>query len=82
LTQAQKQEGMIRETKQLVRSQGARGHNAVARHGATFSKQAGTDPFYFGNIAQQGNLDNRGKELAKALGDAGRGAPQNAGAGV
>jgi hypothetical protein len=71
LAQAQKQEDMIRETKQLVPSQGARGHNTVVRHGATFSSQAGTDPFNFDNIAQRRNLDNRGKEVAKALGDTG-----------
>jgi hypothetical protein len=71
LAQAQKQEGMIRETEQLVQSERTCGHNTVARHRATFSSQAGTDPFNVDNIAQQRNLDNRGKELAKALGDAG-----------
>jgi len=40
------------------------------RHGATFSDQADTDPFNFDNIAKQRNLNEKGKELAKAFGDA------------
>src|SRR5262249_57671790 len=42
----------------------------VVRHGATFSDQADTDPFNFDNIAEQRNLNEKGKELAKAFGDA------------
>src|SRR5262249_60328200 len=42
----------------------------VVRHGATFSDQADTDPFNFDNIAKQRNLNEKGKELAKAFGDA------------
>ena len=42
----------------------------LVRHGATFSDQADTDPFNFANIVKQRNLNEKGKELAKAFGDA------------
>ena len=42
----------------------------VVRHGATFPDQADTDPLNFDNIAAQRNLNDKGKELAKAFGDA------------
>jgi phosphohistidine phosphatase SixA len=42
----------------------------VVRHGATFTDQADTDPFNFDNIAAQRNLNDKGKALAKAFGDA------------
>jgi phosphohistidine phosphatase SixA len=42
----------------------------VVRHGATFPDQADTDPLNFGNIAAQRNLNDNGKALAKAFGDA------------
>lgn len=42
----------------------------VVRHGATFPDQADTDPFNFENIAEQRNLNDKGKALAKAFGDA------------
>lgn len=42
----------------------------VVRHGATFPDQADTDPFNFDNIAAQRNLNDKGKALAKAFGDA------------
>ena len=71
LAQSQnQQEGMNRDTKQLVQSLRAGGYNIVVRHGATFSNQADTDPFNFDNIAKQRNLNDKGKELAKAFGDA------------
>jgi len=64
------QAGMIRDAQQLVQSLRAGGYNIVVRHGATFSDQADTDPFNFDNIAKQRNLNDKGKELAKAFGDA------------
>ena len=64
------QEGMIRDTHQLVQSLRAGGYNIVVRHGATFSNQADTDPFNFDDVAKQRNLNEKGKELAKAFGDA------------
>src|SRR5215469_10530559 len=42
----------------------------VVRHGATFSDQADTDPLNFDNVAGQRNLNDKGKALAKAFGDA------------
>jgi len=42
----------------------------VVRHGATFADQADTDPLNFDNIAAQRNLNDKGKALAKAFGDA------------
>jgi broad specificity phosphatase PhoE len=42
----------------------------VLRHGATFPDQADTDPLNFDNIAAQRNLNDKGKMLAKAFGDA------------
>src|SRR3984957_14326297 len=42
----------------------------VVRHGATFPDQADTDPLNFENIAAQRNLNDKGKALAKAFGEA------------
>jgi broad specificity phosphatase PhoE len=42
----------------------------LVRHGATFPDQADTDPLNFDNIAAQRNLNDKGKALAKAFGDA------------
>src|SRR6201997_5550618 len=42
----------------------------VLRHGATFPDKADTDPLNFDNIAAQRNLNDKGKALAKAFGDA------------
>jgi phosphohistidine phosphatase SixA len=46
----------------------AGGHVIVVRHGATFSNQADTDPFNLANVDKQRNLNDKGKELAKAFG--------------
>ena len=40
------------------------------RHGATFADQADTDPFNFDNISTQRNLNDSGKTLARAFGEA------------
>jgi phosphohistidine phosphatase SixA len=42
----------------------------LLRHGATFPDQADTDPFNFDNIAKQRNLNDNGKALARAFGEA------------
>ena len=42
----------------------------VVRHGATFPDQADTDPLNFENVAAQRNLNDKGKTLARAFGDA------------
>ena len=71
LAQAPHQEASsLGDTRQLVQSLRAGGYNIVIRHGATFSNQADTDPFNFADIAKQRNLNDRGKELARAFGDA------------
>src|SRR5262249_59810316 len=64
------QENMSRDTKQLVQRLRAGGYNIVVRHGATFSNQADTDPFNLGNVTQQRNLNDKGKQLAVTFGDA------------
>jgi broad specificity phosphatase PhoE len=48
----------------------AGGFVVVVRHGATFPDQADTDPLNFDNLAAQRNLNDTGKALAKAFGDA------------
>ena len=68
--QSQGQEAASRDQKQLVESLRSGGYVIVVRHGATFSDQADTDPFNFDNLAKQRNLNEKGKELAKAFGDA------------
>jgi phosphohistidine phosphatase SixA len=42
----------------------------VVRHGATFPDQADADPLNFENIVAQRNLNDKGKTLAEAFGDA------------
>jgi phosphohistidine phosphatase SixA len=42
----------------------------VVRHGATFPDKADADPLNFDNISAQRNLNDKGKALAKAFGDA------------
>src|SRR5215470_11280206 len=54
----------------LVQALRAGGLIIVVRHGATFPDQADTDPLNFDNVAAQRNLNDKGKALAKAFGDA------------
>jgi broad specificity phosphatase PhoE len=54
----------------IVKALRAGGLVIVVRHGATFPDQADTDPLNFDNIAAQRNLNDKGKALAKAFGDA------------
>jgi phosphohistidine phosphatase SixA len=42
----------------------------IVRHGATFPDQADLDPLNFDNLTAQRNLNDQGKALAKAFGDA------------
>src|SRR4029450_6705484 len=70
LAQSLGQESLIRDPKQLIQSLRSGGYVIVVRHGATFPDQADTDPFNFEDIAKQRNLNQKGKELAKAFGDA------------
>jgi len=64
------QDGVIRDPHQLVQSLRAGGYNIVVRHGATFSNQADAAPVNFDDVATQRNLNDKGKQLAKAFGDA------------
>jgi len=54
----------------IIQALRAGGFVIVVRHGATFPDQADTDPLNFDNIAAQRNLNDKGKALAKAFGDA------------
>jgi broad specificity phosphatase PhoE len=54
----------------LIQALRAGGFVIVVRHGATFPDQADTDPLNFDNITAQRNLNDKGKALAKAFGDA------------
>src|SRR6202047_4690800 len=54
----------------VVQALRAGGLVLVVRHGATFPDQADTDPLNFDNVAAQRNLNDKGKALAKAFGEA------------
>jgi len=56
--------------RQLVHALQAGGLVIVFRHGATFPDQADTDPLNFDDIGAQRLLNDKGKALAKALGEA------------
>jgi phosphohistidine phosphatase SixA len=58
------------DDKDLVQALRAGDLVIVVRHGATFPDQADTDPLNFDNIAAQRNLNDKGKALAKAFGEA------------
>jgi phosphohistidine phosphatase SixA len=45
------------------------GHVIVFRHGATHQDQADTDPLNLKNVAQQRQLNDQGRELARAIGN-------------
>jgi len=48
----------------------AGGHVILVRHGATLSNQADVDPFNLADVSKQRNLNDKGKDLAKAFGEA------------
>jgi phosphohistidine phosphatase SixA len=58
------------DDKALATALRAGGHVILIRHGATFTNQADTDPFNFDNITAQRQLNDKGKALAKAFGEA------------
>jgi broad specificity phosphatase PhoE len=58
------------DDKALATTLRAGGHVIVVRHGATFPDQADTDPLHPENIAAQRQLNDSGKALAKAFGEA------------
>jgi broad specificity phosphatase PhoE len=61
---------VVADDTNIVKALRAGGFVIVVRHGATFPDQADTDPLNFDNIAAQRNLNDKGKALAKAFGDA------------
>lgn len=62
--------GSIGDFKHLALILRAGGYVILVRHGATFSNQADTDPLTFSDVSKQRNLNDKGKELAKAFGGA------------
>jgi phosphohistidine phosphatase SixA len=58
------------DDKDIAQALRAGGLVIVVRHGATFPDQADTDPLNFENIVAQRNLNDKGKALAKAFGNA------------
>ena len=62
------------DAKAIAAALRAGGNVILVRHGATFSNQADTDPFNLADVSKQRNLNDRGKELAKAFGNAVRAA--------
>jgi len=46
------------------------GHVIVFRHGATHTDQADTDPLNIANVAKQRQLNDQGRALARAIGEA------------
>jgi broad specificity phosphatase PhoE len=58
------------DDKDIAQTLRAGGLVLVVRHGATDPDKADTDPLNFDNIAAQRNLNDKGKALAKAFGDA------------
>ena len=58
------------DAKTLASALRAGSHVVLVRHGATFRNQADTDPFNLADISKQRNLNDKGKDLAKAFGAA------------
>src|SRR5712692_11380197 len=57
-------------TADLVKALRAGGHVIVFRHGATHADQADTDPLHPENVAQQRQLNDKGRADARAIGEA------------
>jgi phosphohistidine phosphatase SixA len=68
--QSSQSPGSIVDFKHLAQTLRSGGCVILVRHGATFSNQADTDPFTFGEVGKQRNLNDKGKELAQAFGEA------------
>ena len=54
-----RQDGMGRDTQQLVQRLRVGGYVIVVRHGATVSNQADTDPLNFDDVTKQRNLNDK-----------------------
>ena len=62
------------DIKTVARALRAGGYVILVRHGATFSNQADTTPSNLADVTKQRNLNDKGKELARAFGVSVRGA--------
>jgi phosphohistidine phosphatase SixA len=58
------------DVQSIGRALRAGGYVILVRHGATFSNQADIDPFNLADVTKQRNLNDKGKGLAKAFGEA------------
>ena len=58
------------DAKAIAASLRAGGNVILVRHGATFSDRADTEPFNLADVSKQRNLNDKGKELARAFGAA------------
>src|SRR5215470_10078047 len=68
-TQSSQATDSVGDVRRLAQELRSGGYVILVRHGATFSNQADVDPFHLASIAKQRNLNDKGKELAKAFGD-------------
>jgi broad specificity phosphatase PhoE len=69
-TQSSQTTDSLGDVRRLAQELRSGGYVILVRHGATFSNQADINPFDLANIAKQRNLNDKGKELAKAFGGA------------
>ena len=69
-TQGTQPAASMGDPKDLAEALRAGGFVMLVRHGATFSDQADIDPFNLADITKQRNLNDKGKALAKAFGEA------------
>ena len=69
-TQSSQATDSVGDVRRLAQELRSGGYVILVRHGATFGNQADVDPFNLATIAKQRNLNGKGKELAKAFGDA------------
>jgi phosphohistidine phosphatase SixA len=60
----------VADTKGVALALRSGGLVILVRHGATFSDQADTDPFNLADVSKQRNLNDKGKGLARAFGEA------------
>src|SRR5712671_1855413 len=60
----------VADTKGVALALRSGGLVILVRHGATFSDQADTDPFNLADVSKRRNLNDKGKGLARAFGEA------------
>ena len=64
------QSGTVRDFRQVARALHGGGYVILVRHGATVTDRADTNPNDLGDITKQRNLNDKGKALARAFGEA------------